>query len=180
MNQKILCSLIMLSISLAIVFPAKAIDPTATPALETCPLADQTLNIAWIPKALNNPVFELGRIAAETRAAELTDESPCRVEIFYVAPMTSTAQDQADLIMSLIELGNMDAIGISCIDPHLCLDPINAAIEAGIAVMTWDSDSPESNRLTYLSMYNFAGGQVAADLLAMAMEEHGKVAILSA
>jgi ribose transport system substrate-binding protein len=154
-------------------------EPTPFPTLDACPLEDGTLTVAWIPKALNNPVFELGRIGAETRAAELTEEGPCTVEIFYAAPMSTTAEDQAKLIGQVAGLDNIDAIGVSCIDPDICIEPINAAIEAGIPVMTWDSDAPDSDRFTYLGVDNYEGGQAAADLLVRTMGESGQVALLS-
>jgi ribose transport system substrate-binding protein len=124
-------------------------------------------------------VFELGRIGSITRAEELTEQGPCEVEIFYTAPMSSTAEDQADLILQVADIDGMDAIGVSCIDPDICVEPINTAVEKGLAVMTWDSDSPDSDRLTYLGVDNFEGGQAAADLLIRTMGESGQVALLS-
>lgn len=158
---------------------AFAQGPTPYPPLKECPLADGVLTIAWIPKALNNPVFELGRIGAMTRAEELTKAGPCDVQIFYAAPMNATAEDQAILVAEVAELEEIDAIGVSCIEPEACIEPINKAIEAGKPTMTWDSDSPDSQRLTYLGVDNYEGGQAAADLLIRAMGESGKVALLS-
>ncbi len=146
---------------------------------QACPLADGTLTIAWIPKALDNPVFELGRVGAETRAAELSAAGPCNVDVFVAAPFNTTAEDQVDLLFDIIDLDDIDAIGVSCIDPVACIEPINAATEAGIPVMTWDSDSPDSNRITYLGIDNYEGGRAAAELLVRAMGESGEVAILS-
>ncbi|MBI5959700.1 MAG: sugar-binding protein [Chloroflexi bacterium] len=153
--------------------------PTPYPVLTDCPLEDGVFNIAWIPKALNNPVFELGRIGAEIRATELTEIGPCEVEVFYAAPMNATAEEQAELLLEAADLEGLDAIGVSCIDPEICVDPINVAVEKGLAVMTWDSDSADSDRLTYLGVDNFEGGAAAADLLVRAMGESGQVALLS-
>src|SRR5690606_27513464 len=58
--------------------PAEEAAGAMHPALE-----DNKLTIAWIPKALNNPVFEIGRVGAETKAAELTEQGPYEVEIVY-------------------------------------------------------------------------------------------------
>jgi ribose transport system substrate-binding protein len=146
---------------------------------QTCPLADDTFTIAWIPKALDNPVFELGRVGSETRADELSQTSPCAVEIFVAAPLRADAVEQVELIYDLIELQTIDAIGISCVDAVACIEPINAAIGAGIPTMTWDSDSPDSQRITYLGVDNYEGGQIASDLLVRFMGQEGKVAILS-
>jgi ribose transport system substrate-binding protein len=45
--------------------------------------------------------------------------------------------------------------------------------------MTWDSDSPQSQRFAFLSIDNYKAGQAAADLLAKAIDGRGKVALLT-
>lgn len=150
-----------------------------TPVPVRCPLEDGVFNVAWLPKALNNQVFELGRIGAETRAAELSAAGPCSVEVLYTAPITALAEEQAELIEQIIQIQGIDAIGVSCIDPEICIEPINAAVAEGIPVMTWDSDSPDSDRFTYLGINNYAGGKAAADLLIRMMGDSGQIAILS-
>jgi ribose transport system substrate-binding protein len=149
----------------------------ATP--KACPLADGVLNLVWVPKALDNAVFGLGQVGAETRAAELNEQDGCRVEVLVAAPMNTVAEEQADLLNEIIDADEFDAIAVSCIAPDACLDPINRAVEAGIAVMTWDSDSPDSDRFTYYGTNNYEGGRAAADLLVRAMGESGQVALLS-
>ena len=140
--------------------PAPAEEPAAAeaaakgmhPALE-----DGKMTIAWIPKALNNPVFEMGRDGSITKAAELTEAGPYEVEILYVGSVASDMAEQARVMEDMIAQG-VDAIGVSCNDPDGCIDPINKAVEAGIEVMTWDSDSPDSDRFTYLGVGNYDGG----------------------
>ncbi|NDJ78683.1 MAG: sugar ABC transporter substrate-binding protein, partial [Chloroflexi bacterium] len=66
-----------------------------------------------------------------------------------------------------------------CNDPDGCVDPIQSALAAGIPVMTWDSDSPESGRFTYLGVDNYSGGYEAGRLLVNEMGEEGTVAILT-
>ena len=149
--------------------PAEAMHPA---------LEDNTLTIVWIPKALNNPVFEVGKVGAETKAAELTGAGPYEVEILYTASVASDAAEQARVMEDAIAAG-VDAIGVSCNDPTACIDPINKAVEAGIPVMTWDSDSPDSERFTYLGVDNYEGGKAAADLMKQALPDGGKVALLT-
>jgi ribose transport system substrate-binding protein len=141
-------------------------------------LEDNKITIAWIPKALNNPVFEIGKVGAETKAKELTDKGPYEVEIMYTASVASDAAEQARVIEDAIAAG-VDAIGVSCNDPTACVDPINKAVEAGIPVMSWDSDSPDSGRFTYLGVDNYEGGKAAADLMKQALPDGGKVALLT-
>ncbi len=137
-----------------------------------------TISIAWIPKALNNPVFEIGREGALKKAQELTAMGPYKVEVQYVASVASDIAEQTRVVEDVIAKG-VKAIGISCNEPAGCVDPIQKAIAAGIAVMTWDSDSPNSGRFTYLGVDNYEGGKAAADLLVRAMGTKGKVALLT-
>jgi ribose transport system substrate-binding protein len=136
------------------------------------------LTIAWIPKALNNPVFETGRDGAFKKAEELTAAGPIPVEVDYVGSVASDAAEQARVVEDVIAKG-VNAIGISCNDPTACEDPINKAVAAGVPVMTWDSDSPKSQRFTYLGVDNYQGGKAAAELLVKFMGEKGKVALLT-
>ena len=133
---------------------------------------------AWIPKALNNPVFELGRSGALQKAKELTEQTGDTVEVLYVASVNSDAAEQVRVIEDVISKG-VSGIGVSCNDPTALKDVIDKAIEAGIPVMTWDSDSPDSKRFTYLGVSNYEGGKAAADLLVKAMGTKGKVALLT-
>lgn len=138
----------------------------------------RTLRIAWIPKALDNPVFELGRKGAFQRAAELSTTGNVKVEVIYTGSVSSDAMEQARVVEDMIAR-KVDAIAISCNDPIACINPINQAVDAGIPVITWDSDSPQSKRFAYLGVNNVEGGKQAAKLLIEAMGESGKIAILT-
>ena len=143
------------------------------------PPEDGKFTLAWIPKSLNNPVFELGRDGCMKAAEEMSGlYEGVEVECLYLGSVNSDMAEQARVIEDAISQG-VDAIGVSCNDPDGCVDPINAAIDAGIQVMTWDSDSPDSNRFTYLGVDNYTGGWAAGELLVKAMGEEGKVALLT-
>jgi ribose transport system substrate-binding protein len=158
--------------------PAPA-EPAAEEAVAdySALLEDGMIRVAWIPKALDNPVFELGRKGAEAKAAELSGQGTYQVEILYTASVKSDIAEQAAVMEGVI--GQVDAIGVSCNEPSGCVDPINKAVAAGLPVMTWDSDSPESQRFTYLGVDNYEGGAAAAQLLQEALPEGGRVAILT-
>lgn len=136
------------------------------------------LVFAWIPKALNNPVFEIGRDGAFQKAKELSAQGTYAVEILYVASVASDAAEQVRVMEDVIARG-VDGIGVSANDPTALIDVINKAVDAGIPVMTWDSDAPKSKRFTYLGVNNYEGGKAAADLLVRTMGSKGKVAVLT-
>jgi ribose transport system substrate-binding protein len=150
-------------------------------ACQTAPgqsTSHSTLTIAWIPKALNNPVFEVGRQGAIRKAAELTAAGPLDIEVLYVGSVASDGAEQARVVDDVIARG-VDAIAISCDDPTACIDPINRAVDAGIPVMTWDADSPQSKRFTYLGLDNRKAGHAGAELLVKAMGTQGNIAVLT-
>ena len=138
----------------------------------------EKVTIAWIPKALNNPVFEPGRLGAVQKAAELSLKGSIPVEVLYVGSLSSDAAEQVRVVEDVVARG-VDGIAISCNDPTACVDPINRAVAAGIPVMTWDADSPQSSRFTYYGLDNVAAGNAAAELLVKSMGTKGNVAVLT-
>lgn len=148
-------------------------EPAMHPSLE-----DGKLVISWIPKALNNPVFEIGKVGAETKAAELTEQGPYEVEVMYTGSVASDMAEQARVMADSVTAG-AEAMGVSCNDPTGCIDPINDAISQGLEVMTWDSDAPDSDRFTYLGVDNYEGGMAAGEMLVNYMGEEGQVALLT-
>jgi ribose transport system substrate-binding protein len=165
---------------LIILIAALGLILSFTPLLNDAPQAQErtTLTIAWIPKALNNPVFALGRDGAFAKARELTRKGPINVDVVYTASLASDAASQVRVMEDVIAMG-VDAIGISCNDPTALKDVIDKAVRAGIPVMTWDADSPDSRRFTYLGVSNYEGGRVAAKLMAKAIGGRGNVALLT-
>jgi ribose transport system substrate-binding protein len=151
-------------------------QPTVHTSPPTAPR--RKITIAWIPKALNNPVFEVGRAGAIRKAEELSNSGPVEVSILYVGSVSSDAAEQARIVDDVIARG-VNAIAISCNDPTACIDPINRAVDVGIPVMTWDADSPQSERFTFLGLDNSKAGKAVAELLVNAMGTKGKVAILT-
>jgi ribose transport system substrate-binding protein len=140
--------------------------------------ARPTLTLAWVTKALGNPVFDHGYRGAQQKARELSASSPYNVEVRRVGPSSADAVEQTRVLDDLI-VRRVDGIAVSCNDPTACVNPIDRAVAAGIPVMTWDSDAPASQRFTFLSIDNHAAGRKAAELLIGAIGETGSVAIIT-
>lgn len=70
-------------------------------------------------------------------------------------------------------------IAVTCMNPDAYIEPINKAIEAGIPVVTFDSDAPDSGRYTNLSTKNYEGGVAAAEYMAELLGGKGEVAIVA-
>lgn len=131
------------------------------------------LVFAFIPKMLNNPVFNFAKIAAEKEAKAQGD-----IEILWKAPKEGDAPEQAKIVESLIRK-KVDGIAISCNEPSVLKQPINNAIKAGIPVITWDSDSPESDRITFFGIDDHECGVKLAENLVKTMGPKGTVAVLT-
>lgn len=68
---------------------------------------------------------------------------------------------------------------LTCINPDALKEPINQAIAAGIPVVTFDSDSPKSNRYSFLATSNYAAGAQAAEALAKLVGGKGNVGVIT-
>lgn len=143
-----------------------------------------TIKFLWIPKDPSNQVFQVGLEGARAKADELSAGGALRVEVVYDenAPDSATdAEGQAEIVRSAIDL-HLSGVAVSCNSANGLKDAIDEVAAAGIPVMTFDSDSPDSQRFTYLGVNNKAGGVLAAKILGTAMgksAERKKVAVVS-
>ena len=131
------------------------------------------ISLAFVPKALNNPVFEVTRWGAEDRIKELGGD----IKFRWVGPTTTDAAAQAQIIDDLVIQG-VDGICVSCNDPDALVPAINRAVNEGVVVITWDADSPKSRRMTNVSINQEAAGAEAGKIVAQ-MAPKGKLAILT-
>ena len=134
--------------------------------------AKDTIEIAVVPKSLDNAIFLDTKKQAEAKGKELG------IKIYWEAPTTSDAAMQVNIVESLIER-QVDGILISCNDADALKDVINRAVDAGIVVGCFDSDSPDSKRAFYCGTNNYTIGKIAAEYMMQCLPEGGKVAVLT-
>ncbi|MDD2957499.1 MAG: substrate-binding domain-containing protein [Lachnospiraceae bacterium] len=94
-----------------------------------------------------------------------------------------TGQTDADVagqvaVLEQVIAMNPAGIAITCVNSTALADTINSAIDSGIKVVTFDSDSPTSNRSSYLSTGNEEAGASAAEYLVPLCGSSGKIAVL--
>ena len=118
----------------------------------TAPAAE-TLRFAVVPKAMNNPYFDLARDGCMKRAKELGN-----VECVYRGPVEHEPASQVQIIQDLITQG-VDGMAISVPDADVAINVIKQARDAGIAVITFDADSPKSVRQAYIGTDNIEMGR---------------------
>jgi ribose transport system substrate-binding protein len=155
-------------------------DSTKTAATSGGPVAhnDSVLRIAMIAKSSTNPVFLAARTGAEAAAKDLSEKNHMKVEVLWLTPPQEDGQVQAQRIQQAVNDG-VDAVLISCSDAGKVTGAINDAVDRGVAVMTFDSDAPQSKRFAYYGVDDNKTGQQTMAELATLMGGKGKVAILA-
>ena len=93
----------------------------------------------------------------------------------------STEYDVNDAITTLEQIiaKHPAGIAISCMDADAYAPVIDKAIAAGIPVVTFDSDSPSSDRLAFIGTENYAAGAAAAKYIGDKLNGTGKVAAVT-
>jgi ribose transport system substrate-binding protein len=135
---------------------------------------EKKLVFAFVPKLLDNPVFQVAWQGAQAGAQELGNG---RIEVQRFAPVKSDAVEQAQIIESLVER-KVDGIAVSVNDADALKESIDKAIDAGIPVVTFDSDAPKSKRISYYGTNNRGSGKIMGQYLVQYMGKKGNVALL--
>ena len=135
--------------------------------------AKPALRFAVIPKALDIPVFNYAKIGAERTAKELGG-----IEVLWSAPASADQLKQKEILESYITQ-RVDGIAISALNGDFLTDTINRAIDAGIPVVTWDSDAPKSKRIAFYGVDDHASGLILGEQTIKLLNGKGKVAIIT-
>lgn len=126
----------------------------------------EPLTIAFVPRSLDNPIFLDTFEYAQKKAHELG------VRLEWVAPFTFDTEDQVNVIESLISR-KVDGIILSVDDVEPIRTVISKAIDNGIAVATFDADSPGSRRLFHIGIDNTKTGFTIGKALVDVIKERG-------
>ncbi len=117
------------------------------------------------PKSLNNPYWMAVKLG-EQAAAKLVG-----VDAIFDGPVNADAAAQAQKIMSYIGM-HVNGIGISPVDDTAIVPTIKAGLNAGIPMITFDSDAaPNSGRYVYIGTDNYVAGYAAGQAMAQAIKE---------
>jgi len=142
------------------------------------PEGAKTINITMVAKSSTNPVFISAKIGAESAAEELSEKySMIDVNVQWRTPKFESALGQEERILNAIE-ERTHAIIVSCSDDSILTSAINAAVDSGIAVMTFDSDAPNSKRFAFYGPNDEEIGENVMNELAKLIGEEGQIAIL--
>jgi ribose transport system substrate-binding protein len=128
--------------------------------------------IAVIPKGTAHSFWQTVLAGAQAAGQEEN------VEIIWQGPSGETdITGQINLVQNQINAG-VDGIVLAATDAKSLLKPVQDAMSKNIPVVTIDSGLSEPISLSYIATNNVEGGRQAADALAKAIGEKGKVGLL--
>ncbi len=147
--KKLICILLILALSLGFASAA---------------LAEK---IVVIGQQLGNVVFLPAEEGMRAAGKELG------IETEWQSPLRAEAELQNEIMLSLIDRGDVNGIAISCTTGDALKDAIDAAIDAGIKVLCYDVDSPDSKREYYVGTENYRVGYLAGEYMIKLYKDSG-------
>lgn len=118
------------------------------------------------------PYWQSAAAGLSRAAAEM------RVQAELVGPDSYDPKAQQQEFRRIVKL-KPSGILISPADATLMTPDIDAAVDAGIPVITIDSDAPLSKRLTFIGTNNYQAGQIGGRLAARLLEGKGNVVVFT-
>ncbi|GIH22861.1 rhamnose ABC transporter substrate-binding protein [Acrocarpospora phusangensis] len=153
---------------------ASAAAPASSAAADPNAPIKPGLKIAFLPKQVNNPYFTIANGGGIDAAKEFGGEGK------EVGPSEASASSQVSYINTLIQQ-KQDAIVISANDPNAVVPALKQARDAGIKVVSYDSDTAPEGRDLFVNQASAEDlGRTEVQLLAEQIGHKGKIAILSA
>jgi rhamnose transport system substrate-binding protein len=131
-------------------------------------------NIAFLPKAVNNPYFDVAAKGAEQAAADLGGKFK------QVGPSEASAPAQVPFINTLMQQ-QVDAIAVSANDPNALVPSLKRAMQTGVKVVSYDSDVAPEGRTLFINQATADKiAQIQVKLISDQLGGKGDIAILSA
>jgi rhamnose transport system substrate-binding protein len=134
-----------------------------------------TLNIAFLPKAVNNPYFDVAASGGQEAAAALSGQFK------QVGPSEATGAAQIPFIQTLTQQ-NVSAIVVSADDPDAIAPALKQAMAKGIKVVGYDSSPAKDARNVFINQADSKG--IGVVQVQMVCDEipgcAGEIAVLSA
>ena len=127
----------------------------------TCPAtaaAGKKYVFAVVSSDMSNPFFEEVRDGCKKAEKAMNGEAEC----LYLGPKAydASGKEEAAIVNDLIAR-KVDGIAVSPANPQTLMPALIAAQQAGIPVLTWDSDLPDRDkplRVAYIGTHNYEIG----------------------
>jgi ribose transport system substrate-binding protein len=133
---------------------------------------------ALVPKNMNNPFFDQARDGCKKAEAESNGAFEC----MYIGPGEHGGGDEEVAIVQDLVAKKVDGIAVSPANAAAMAVAAQAAKEAGIPMLTWDSDLlPENKdlRVAYIGTHNYEIGVNLAKIVMQIKPKGGTICIQS-
>ncbi|MFK4729654.1 rhamnose ABC transporter substrate-binding protein [Agromyces mediolanus] len=131
------------------------------------------LSITFLPKSLGNPYFDTSSKGGKAAVEELGGT------FAEVGPAESGPDAQVSYINTATQQG-VGSLVVSANDPKAICDALNEARDAGVKVVTFDSDTNPDCRDLFVNQATADGiAKVQVDLIAEQIGDAGEIAIVS-
>src|ERR687891_1999529 len=131
-------------------------------------------NVAFLPKEIDNPYFDVAAAGGGSAASELGGEFK------QVGPSQASAPEQVPFINTLTSQG-VDAIAVSANDPNALVQSLERAEQSDVSIVTYDSDvDPEARQVFVNQADSEEIGRIQVQIIAEQIDNEGEIAILSA
>ncbi|MGA2974692.1 MAG: LacI family DNA-binding transcriptional regulator [Spirochaetia bacterium] len=134
----------------------------------------KTLDIAMITPA--DPLWKSVKEGARAFAALMGDHV---VNISWHETGVHDLTRETEILTDLLE-SEVDGIGIAPADPNRLKDLIDRAIDRRIAVVTLNTDAPESRRICFVGQNPLLAGRIAGELMGKFLMGSGKIIAVTA
>jgi rhamnose transport system substrate-binding protein len=132
------------------------------------------LAITFLPKNLGNPYFDTSNAGGEEAIEEFGGT------FAEVGPSEASPTSQVSFIQTAAQQG-VGGLVVSANDPEAICDALNEARDAGVKVVTFDSDTNPDCRDLFINQATAEGiAKSQVDLIAEQIGDAGQIAILSA
>jgi ribose transport system substrate-binding protein len=142
-------------------------------------LAQDRLAIAVVPANVNNPYFDQAKLGCEKAVEEIGSGN---VECFFTGPPEHGGGDEQVQIVADLVAHGLNGIAVSPSNAAAMASVLPAARDAGIPVITWNSDLlPENKdlRVAYIGTHNYDVGVNLAKIVQKIKPNGGTICIQS-
>jgi len=133
--------------------------------------AGKQKTFAIVPKSISISFYNDVEKGCKEEGAKLG------VNVIYTGPDTADAAKQVQVLQDLVSRG-VDGFAVAPMDGDSVIGVIESAIKKGIKVITFDADSPKSQRVCFVGTNNEQGGYEAGKAFAGALSQ-GKFAVIT-
>ncbi|HVL38536.1 MAG TPA: substrate-binding domain-containing protein [Fimbriimonadaceae bacterium] len=140
--------------------------------------APKSIKLTMVAKSSTNPFFLSCRTGAEEAAKALSEQHEIPIVLDWRTPPKEDGQIQAQEIAKGVNEGAQGVL-VAVSDAAKVKGAIDEAVSRGVHVVTFDSDVPESKRLTFIGCDNTEMGRQVMQELADLTKGKANVAILA-